>query len=127
MTPQERIREEPYRFSAHVTPQDEAWIAAHMARSVMSERKASPYTSLFGQNHAAHTERRLSAHVERANERYAELIKLMGKEKITSTAFAAMAGCSNKSAHNILRSMRQKGMVEIVGKAGHCVLWKVVK
>ena len=38
MTPQEYIRSKPFALSKYLTPQDEAWIAAHMAQTVKQEQ-----------------------------------------------------------------------------------------
>jgi hypothetical protein len=44
MTPTEIIRSQPFKYAAHMTPADEAWVAAHMFRDVTQEQRNNDNT-----------------------------------------------------------------------------------
>jgi hypothetical protein len=44
MTPQEIIRSQPFRYAAHMTEADEAWVAAQMFREVTREQRNNDNT-----------------------------------------------------------------------------------
>jgi hypothetical protein len=44
MTPQEIIRAQPFRYAAHMTEADEAWVAAQMFRAITKEQRNNDNT-----------------------------------------------------------------------------------
>lgn len=146
MTPQETIRANPFRHSAYVTAPDEAWIAAHMHRSVRAEqvlrgftpgalpKAANPMSGrkkivspeeardllIARQNSAKAAMRRI------ANDRYADIAKMIGSDSTTYAELAVKLGIKGNSAASVVTELKRRGLVEFAGTRGRSKLYRVV-
>ena len=146
MTPQETIRANPFRHSAYVTAPDEAWIAAHMHRSVRAEQIQRGFTPgalphaanpMSGRKKIVSPEEARALIVKRqksakdavqrkADERYTTIAKMIGSDGVTYAELAGKLGLKENSAAHIIAELTRRGLVEFAGTRGRSKLYREV-
>ena len=134
------VRARPFRYSSHITAQDEAWIARNMAVRVKAEQQhlgkrpgAAPGASDTRNRKAPVMSRRKAQELgrktltERANQRYAQFARMIGKAVVSRGQAALLLGISEKSAQNAISVMLKRGLVEPAGMDGRATLYRVAR
>lgn len=105
---------------SRITDHFEAKIAADMLARTRSERSmhvasgADAWASLRDTQVSDHTKARMAG----AEARYAALLELIGDRKVTAAALAIEEGSTRKAMQIVLRRLRDRGLLRVVGSCG---------